>query len=52
LVVCKLTPEEAEQILKIMIPSYDPEVLRVLFERAQRAPEEAKQRLYTCQEDA
>jgi len=41
------TPEEAEQMLKIMIPSYDLEELRVLFDRAQGAPEEAKQRLYT-----
>ncbi len=40
------TLEEAEQTLRIMIPAYDSDELEALFERAEGAPEEAKNKLY------
>jgi hemerythrin-like domain-containing protein len=43
-------PEEAEQMLKIMVPAYDFDELEEIFERAEGAPEEAKRMLYELAE--
>jgi len=45
-----ITPKDAGYLLKMMVPAYDPEELRVVFERAKAAPPEAKKMLYALTE--
>lgn len=45
-----ITPEDAGYLLKIMVPAYDPDELRTVFERAEGAPKEAREMLYALTE--